>query len=193
MKLGEVIQKGWPEEKISLPSCTLPHFSYKDELSMQDGVIYRLLRVVIPTSLRREIKKKLHAGHLGINACLRRGRDLVYWPGISAEIRQFVETCWVCATYADKQAPGPLHLHDVPHHPWQKVGTDLYSWAVRSHLVTVDFYSKFFELDCLPDISSSTVISKLKHNSARHGIPDMVIRDNATQFTSAEVNTFARK
>lgn len=60
-------------------------------------------------------------------------------------------------------------------------------------MVTVDCYSKFFELDCLPDTSSSTVISKLKHNFARHGIPDMVISDNGTQYTLAEFNKFARK
>ena len=41
VKLGEVIQNGWLEEKTSISSCTLPYFSYKDELSMQDGVIYR--------------------------------------------------------------------------------------------------------------------------------------------------------
>ena len=93
---------------------------------MQDGVLYRGERVVIPTSLRREMKEKVHAGHLGINSCLRRARDLVYWPGMSSEIRQFVEMCGVCSTYLDKQTPEPIHLHDVPSHPWQKVGTDIF-------------------------------------------------------------------
>ena len=59
--------------------------------------------------------------------------------------------------------------------------------------MTADFYNKFFELDGLPDMSSSTVISKLKHSVARHGIPNMVISDNATQFTSDEFNKFTRK
>ena len=193
VKLADVIQKGWPEEKIGLPSCVLPYFNYRDELSVQDGVIYRGERVVIPTSLRREMKEKVHAGHLGINSCLRRARDLVYWLGMSSEIRQFVETCGVCSTYLDKQIPEPIHLHDVPSHPWQKVGTDIFTWAGRNYLITVDYYSKFFELDYLPDTASSTVISKIKHHFARHGIPDMVVSDNGLQFTSAEFSKFAKK
>lgn len=76
VKLGEVIQKGWPEE-ISFPPCVLPYFSYKVELSMQDRVIYKGKQIVIPTSVRQEIKEKVHAGHLGINACLRRSHNLV--------------------------------------------------------------------------------------------------------------------
>lgn len=193
VKLGEVILRGWPDEKSSIPTSVLPYFSYKDELSLQDGVIYRGERVVIPVSLRRDIKIKVHAGHLGINACLRRARDLVFWPGMSAEIRQFVETCGVCATYADKQAPTPLHLNEVPSHPWQKVGTDIFTWAGRNYMVTVDYFSKFFELDYLQDMTSSTVISKIKHHFTRHGIPDVLVSDNGTPYTSAEFAKFTKK
>lgn len=159
---------------------------------MQD-VVYRGERVVIPESYRREIKEKVHAGHLGINACLRRARDLVYWPGMSAKIREYVETCGVCTTYADKQAPEPLQLHDVPEHPWQKVGTDLFFWAGKDYMATVDYYSKFFEINPLPDASSSTVISKLKLHFARHGIPDILISDNLSLYTSAEFSKFSRQ
>ena len=160
---------------------------------MQDGVLYRGERVVIPTSLRREMKEKVHAGHLGINSCLRRARDLVYWPGTSSEIRQFVEMCSVCSTYHDKQTPEPIHLHDVPSHLWQKVDTDIFTWAGKNYLITVDYYSKFFELNYLPYTALSTVISKIKHHFARHSIPDMVVSDNRPHFTSAEFNKFAKK
>lgn len=62
VKLGEVIQRGWPNDKISLHACVLTYHSYRDELYMQDGVIYRGERVVIPTALMQEIKK-VHAEH----------------------------------------------------------------------------------------------------------------------------------
>ncbi|ELU14067.1 hypothetical protein CAPTEDRAFT_31280, partial [Capitella teleta] len=52
-----------------------------------------------PQSLHAETKKKVHAGHLGINSCLRRARDLIFWPGMSADIRQYVEACTTCAAY----------------------------------------------------------------------------------------------
>jgi hypothetical protein len=103
--LGRVIMIGWPEEKEDLANNLRQYHTYRDELTMTDGVIYRSDRVIIPTSLRAEMKKKIHAGHLGINSCLRRARDIIFWPGMSAEIRQHVEACDTCATYCDKHHP----------------------------------------------------------------------------------------
>ena len=101
--LGEIILKGWPNQKDGIPLEALPYFNYRDELTIQDGIIYRGDRIVVPKALRQDMKNRVHAGHLGINSCLRRARDLIYWPGMSAEIRQHVETCGTCATYANKQ------------------------------------------------------------------------------------------
>ena len=35
--------------------------------------------------------------------------------------------------------------------PWQKVGTDLFSWSGKDYMVTTDYHSGFFTLDYLPD------------------------------------------
>ena len=48
------------------------------------------------------MKKKVHMGHLGINSCLRRARALIFWPGMSTDIREYVEKCGTCSTYQDK-------------------------------------------------------------------------------------------
>jgi len=94
---------GWPENKTSVPQSISTYYDYHDELSVQDGIVLRGERVVIPSSMRADMKRRIHAGHLGIKSCLRRARDVVFWPGMSSEIRQFVESCHVCATYCDKQ------------------------------------------------------------------------------------------
>ena len=191
--LKQTIIKGWPQNKASIPLSLTPYFNYRDELSVQDGIVLRGERVVIPTSMHHEMKMKVHAGHTGINSCLRHARELIYWPGISAEIRQYVETCDVCASYASKQPEEPLHLHDVPSRPWQKVGTDIFTISGRNYLVTVDYFSQFFEVDYLQEITSADVITKLKHHFARHGIPDTVISDNGSQYSSSEFSRFAER
>ena len=76
--LKQTIIKGWPQNKASLPLSLTPYFNYRDELSVQDGIVLRGERVVIPTSMRHEMKMKVHAGHTGINSCLRRARELIY-------------------------------------------------------------------------------------------------------------------
>ena len=84
ISLSETIMEGWPELKQDGPKDLLPYFNYRDELTIHDGVVYRVDRIVIPTSLRREMKEKIH----NCNSRLRRARDVIFWPGMSAEIRQ---------------------------------------------------------------------------------------------------------
>ena len=66
------------------------------------------------------------------------------------------------------------------------------NWAGDEYLVTVEYYSGFFELDKLNDISSAAIIEKLKAHLARHGAPDTLVSDNATQYVSAPVKAFTR-
>ena len=45
----------------------------------------------------------------------------------------------------------------------------------------------------MPDTTSQTVITKLKHHFARHGIPDVVISDGGPQYTSSDFAKFSRQ
>jgi hypothetical protein len=191
-ELKNTIMKGWPDDKSFVSPTIIPFFNYRDELSVQYGIILRGERVVIPASMRADIKRKVHAGHMGINSCLRRAREVVFWPGMSADIPQYVEACNVCATYSDKQGPETLFMHEVPGRPWEKVGSDLLSFEGRTYLITVDYYSNFFEIDYLTDTGSEAVIDKLKHHFARHGIPDTVITDGGPQYNSDKFSTFSK-
>lgn len=58
--------------------------------------------------------------------------------------------------------------------------------------MTVDHYSRYFELDKLSSTTSTAVITKLKVAFARHGVPEDVISDNGPQYSSGEFGTFAR-
>ena len=42
-------------------------------------------------------------------------------------------------------------------------------------MITVDYYSNFFEIDFLKETLSEDVITKLKHHFARHGVPGTAI------------------
>ena len=59
----EIIRKGWPEEKDLLPTVTTPCFSYADELTNQVGIIFKGDKVVIPRTMREDLKKEMHSAH----------------------------------------------------------------------------------------------------------------------------------
>ena len=192
-QLKQIILQGWPVHKSAIPSELVAFFDFRDELTVQDGIILRGDRVVIPKCLQSDMKQRVHAGHMGINSCLRRARDLIYWPGMSRDIRQYVQACHVCATYPDKQPPETLRRHEVPERPWQKVASDIFTFCDRNYLVTVDCFSNFIEVDYLPDSLAKTVVTKLKLQFARYGIPDILISDGGPQYTSNEFKTFSKQ
>ena len=190
--LKETILQGWPEQRDLLSPLLLPYYSYRDELVAHDGLILRGDRLLVPMSLRLMIKKRLHAGHMGINSCLRRARELVFWPGMSRDIREFIGSCDICASHALKQSAQPLSMHSTPNRPWERIACDLLTIEGRNYLVTVDCYSNFFEIDFLSDLGSSTVITKLKHHFARYGIPDIIKSDNGPQFSCTSFKEFCK-
>ncbi|KAK2173837.1 hypothetical protein NP493_848g03113 [Ridgeia piscesae] len=125
--------EGWPYDRRRVPDRLLPYVSYRDELTIQDGVIFRGERIVITSSLRKSMKEKVRAGHIGLNSSLRRARHLISWPQMSTDIRHYVETCGVCATYADKEHAELMVMTETPDLPGQKVGTDLFSWSGKDY------------------------------------------------------------
>ena len=137
--------------------------------------------------------ERIHSSHLGIEGCLRRAREILYWPSMNAEVKEFIESCEVCRTYETKQRKETLRSHDIPDRPWSKVGTDLFTFNGMDYVLTVDYYSGFFEIDRLDDTTSGAVIHKLKAHFSRYGIPDQVISDNAKQYVSTEFENFSKK
>lgn len=53
--LTAVIMKGWPETKNDVTLLITPYYNYRDKLTVQDGIVLRDERVVIPNSLRDEM------------------------------------------------------------------------------------------------------------------------------------------
>lgn len=191
--LEKVIREGWPETKIDLPCDVTPYFNVRDELSAQDGIIFKGDRCVVPKSLRPEVLSRIHRSHIGVEGCLRRARESVFWPGMNTAVKNFVRQCETCRTFEISQQKETLHPHEVPDRPWSKVGVDLFETNNRHYLVTVDYYSNYWEVDRLESSTTSkAVIYKLKQHFARHGIPNTVFSDNGPQFDSDEFRRFAR-
>ena len=75
--LIDVIANGWPEEKSELPIKVMPYFSFRDELSTLDGLVFCGEHVVVPTNLRQTMKERVHSSHIGIEGCLRRACECI--------------------------------------------------------------------------------------------------------------------
>ena len=130
-----------------------------DEIMM----IFKANAVVIPKNLRADMKARIHSSHLGTESCLRTAREGIYWPVMSAEIKQYISACEICREFDTTSQPNEsLMSHEVPSRPWERVGADIFTLHDKDYLVTIDYYSNFWEVDRLPDTKASTAILKLK-------------------------------
>ena len=189
--LKDTVLRGWPHRREDTPPLARPYFDIRDELSIQDGILFRGERAIIPKTLRADMMQRIHSSHIGIGGCLRRAKEYLYWPGMHADITQNIQNCETCQMYESKQQKETMIPHEVPDRPWAKVGTDLCSFDGNDYLVTVDYFSNFWEIDFLENTKPTTVIRKLRALFARYGIPDTVVSDNGPQFSCEEFATFA--
>ena len=159
----------------------------RDEMTIQDGLILKRERVVVLTASRIEMLKRIHNSHLGVNGCLNRARECVFWPWMTAEIKNHVFTCEACREHERGQAKETMMSPETPSRPWQRVAADLCEFEEKkTYLVTSDYFSNFFELDYLRSPSSASVIRKFKAHFARYGIPEQLVTDNGPQFASRD-------
>jgi transposase InsO family protein len=192
-ELNSCIKEGWPTDKSKVPEGAKPYWNYRDQIIEQAGLLFKGNKVIVPRVLRSETLKIIHNAHLGIEKCKRRARDILFWPGMNAEIEDLVKKCQVCQDHQVRNMREPLHPLDSPSRPWEIVATDLFELDGSSYLILVDSYSGFFEIAQLTGTKSSSVITHCKSQFARHGIPDTLISDNGPQFASHEFATFAQE
>ena len=94
-----VIMNGWPDEKQDLPAELTPYYSFRNEMSVQDGLIFKGQRVIAPFFMRPEMKTAIHSFYSRIDSCLKRARECLFWPGMTGDIKQFISTIETCCTY----------------------------------------------------------------------------------------------
>lgn len=196
-KLISVIQSPrYPKKMTDLDPDVRPYYPILHELSVENGVVYKGERVVIPGTLRKHMLTVIHESHLGIVKCKQFARDLVYWPGINNQIDDVVSRCETCQSNRKKQQKEPLLPVEVPTGPWQVVACDLFDHGKNKtkYLIIADYYSDWFEVEALPESSNATnVIGKTSKWFAQQGIPSKVITDNGPPFNSYQYTEFAAK
>ena len=191
--LQKVIQEGWPSKKADVPEIVRPYFSIRDELVLEGELVLKGQRLVVPAVIRKDMLTMIHSTHIGVEGCIRRARDSLYWPGMGTEIKEYIQRCGVCLAHRSSPGKEPILQHEVPERPWSKVGMDLCEFHGRTLLVIVDYYSNFIEVDRVNKTTTTGVTKILKSMFSRYGVPDQIMSDNGPQFASAEFATFAKQ
>ena len=77
--LCEIISLGWPENRAHCPAQLMPFWNFRDELSVEDVVVLKGKRIILPKSLHAAALEQIHYVHQGAAKCNLRAKTAVFW------------------------------------------------------------------------------------------------------------------
>lgn len=70
-RLHTMIVNGWPNERQQVVKELQQYWNFRDELTAQNGIIYKGQQILIPQSMQADMLAKIHINHLGAESNIR--------------------------------------------------------------------------------------------------------------------------
>ena len=117
------------------------------------------------------------------------------------DAKDIVRTCDACQRYASKPHAPAAELNPIPlAWPFAQWGLDMVGKLHKSWpgghvflLVAVDKFTKWIEAMPVTSQDSTSVVNFIKSIVFRFGVPNNIITDNGTNFTSREFGDFCQE
>ncbi|KAL0154822.1 hypothetical protein M9458_049085 [Cirrhinus mrigala] len=160
----------------------------------------------VPLDMRQQVLQWVHtslsAGHPGISRTLHLVKNSFWWPSMTADTSTFVKSCQICAqSKTPKELPsGLLQPLPIPQRPWSHLSIDFVtdlppSQGFTTILVIIDRFSKSCRLIPLKGLPTAieTALALFNHVFCVYGLPEDIVSDRGTQFTSQVWKAFCKQ
>ena len=94
--LKHTITQGWPSSIKEVPNVLQSYWTFREEITVEDGLVLKGTRIVIPNKKCKAVLKLVHEGHVGLNKCKLHAKDTVYWPGLNEQPKKLILNCELC-------------------------------------------------------------------------------------------------
>jgi transposase InsO family protein len=167
-------------------SVTSGKYRAWNHLRMDDDILVRGRKIVLPDVMRREVVAAIHAiQHGGVKVTTDAVNEHFCAKGLQAIVSAIVESCEVCQrNKRSYQLKAPLEIFSSEYsRPRMAVAMDVATlpWAdeqYRHFLVVVDLFARFVELIPLKDQKAATVAAAFRDGWVlRHGTPLALLSD----------------
>ena len=195
-----VIDSESPNQTISSPQIyrsqggEMPQDDTDSRFQFCDGLLYYEGLLYVPeVPCRLRVLQSRHyflsAGHFGFNKTMELISRDFWWRQMWKSIKEFVTTCDICSRskIPRHRLYGLLRLLEIPKKPWTSISMDFIvdlppSKGFDSIFVVVDRLTKMAHfVPCNKTVTARLFIDNVYKY---HGLPDDIISDRGTQFTS---------
>jgi ribonuclease HI len=173
------------------------------------GALYRrgatgVLMKCISSTTGKQLLDEIDAGQCGIHAASRTLVGKVfksgfYWPTAKSDAAKLVQRCEACQFLSKQQHLPAQQLQTIPVTlPFACWGLDLIGPFKKAQggythvLVAIDKFTKWIEYKPIASLTSAKVVEFIQDIIFRFGIPNSIITDLGSNFTSSKFFLFLR-
>lgn len=127
--------------------------------------------------------------HNGVIETHNQLRKKYYWPDMKIKINKHINECETCLLNKYERHPHKIQLSGplLAKKPFDIVHIDIFSFDKCKFLTVIDLFSKYVQAYYVEDLTSITVLNKLRHYFSHHNYPRKIVCDEGKEFKN---NTF---
>jgi transposase InsO family protein len=164
-----------------------------------------VLMKCIPSVTGKQLLDEIHAGQCGIHAASRTLVGKVfrfgfYWPTAKSDAAELVQRCEACQFLSKQQHLPAQQLQTIPvTWPFSCWGLDMIGPFKKAQggythvLVAIDKFTKWIEYKPIASLTSAKAVEFIQDIIFRFGIPNSIITDLGSNFTSSEFFDFCEQ
>jgi hypothetical protein len=185
-------------ERIASQSA---HYTLIGDALYRRGAIGVLMKC-IPSVIGKQLLDEIHAGQCGIHAASRTLVGKVfrfgfYWPTSKSDAVELVQRCEACQFLSKQQHLPAQQLQTIPvTWPFACWGLDMIGPFKKAQggythmLLAIDKFTKWIEYKPIASLTSAKAVEFIQDIIFRFGIPNSIITDLGSNFTSSEFFDF---
>lgn len=186
----ELVINGWPDKKF-LKDDLLKFWYFRNKLSTYDSCLFYNNKFVVPRELREIILNFIHQSHLGIVKSKSLARNYFFWLGMNSDIEATVKQCVRCMECLPTPCKVELQPWPISGLIWNRLHIDFMGpFGGYNFLIIVDATTKWIDCHIVNKVDSFCTIKVLKRLFSNFGIPEQIVSDNGTAFTSTVFKEF---
>ena len=140
--LKEVFYKEWPSYGKKHLQELWNYWNFGGDLVLEDALVLKSDRIVIPELLQEQVLQTIHTGHQGETRFILLAKKAVFWPDIVNDIHQIVEDCELCNRHQPAQQKLLIMQLDLSCRPWKNIDINTFNInGQKYHLDSKDDYS----------------------------------------------------
>jgi transposase InsO family protein len=188
-------------ERIARQSA---HYTLIGETLYRRGASGVLMKCIL-SATGKQLLDEVHAGQCGVHAASRTlvgkvFRSGFYWPTTKSDAAELVQRCEAYQYLSKQQHLPAQQLQTIPvTWPFACWGLDMIGPFKKAQggythvLVAIDKFTKWIEFKPIASLTSAKVVEFIQDIIFRFGIPNSIITDLGSNFTSSEFFNFCEQ